>query len=78
MEERLTRNSKFSIYNQDNLDAMYDKLAEIEDIMEKYDIESLDTLEHIIKKGKIIIAMADNISNKGKKFLGMEAKNVED
>ena len=45
MAERLTRNNKFSIYNQDNLDTMYDKLAEIEDIMEEYGIESVEELD---------------------------------
>ena len=45
MSERLTRNSKFSFYNQDNLDAMYDKLAELEDIMEKYGIENVEELD---------------------------------
>ena len=54
---------------KDCLESMYDesinakKLKEFKDIMAKYDIESLDTLEHIIKKGKVIIATADNISN---------------
>lgn len=44
MAERLTRNNKFSIYNQDNLDAMYDKLAEIEDIMNDFHISCIDEL----------------------------------
>ena len=39
-----------------------EKLGKIEDLLEKYGIESLDTLEHIIKKGKVIIAVADNVS----------------
>lgn len=45
MAERLTRNNKFSIYNQDNLDTMYDKLAEIEDIMEEYNIKTISQLK---------------------------------
>ena len=48
MAERLTRNSKFSFYNQDNLDAMYDKLAELEDIMEEFNISSIDELHEIL------------------------------
>ena len=38
------------------------KLGQLEDIMEKYGIESVELLEHIIKKGKVIIAVADNVS----------------
>lgn len=54
---------------KDCLESMYDesinakKLKEFKDIMAKYNIESLDTLEHIIKKGKVIIATVDNVSN---------------
>ena len=48
MAERLTRNSKFSFYNQNDLDAMYDKLAELEDIMEKFDIESAEELDETL------------------------------
>ena len=42
---------------------LIDKLGKLEDIMEKYGIEDLETLEHIIKKGKVIFAIADNVSN---------------
>lgn len=44
MAERLTRNSKFSFYNQNDLDAMYDKLAELEDIMDDFHISCIDEL----------------------------------
>lgn len=64
MAERLTRNNKVNFYFHDEASNMvYYKLQALEDIMEKYNIESLDTLEHIIKKGKVIFAIADNVSN---------------
>ena len=54
MAERLTRNNKFSIYNQNNLETMYDKLAEIEDTMEEYGIESVEKLSNALEFAKVI------------------------
>lgn len=54
MAERLTRNNKFSIYNQNNLETMYDKLAEIEDTMEEYGIESVEKLSNALEYAKVI------------------------
>ena len=38
----------------DDTNKLLNKLGKLEDILEKYSIESLDTLEHIIKKGQLI------------------------
>ena len=54
MAERLTRNNKVSIYNQNNLETMYDKLAEIEDTMEEYGIESVEKLSNALEFAKVI------------------------
>lgn len=64
MVERLTDKHTVSVYNNSNSEIYLGgneeatkyiyKLAQLEDIMEKYGIESLDTLEHIIKKGQVI------------------------
>ena len=69
MAERLTEKDKygnnaifqkkFTIAKDKNNDIRVygkaiDKLAQLEDIMEKYGIESFELLEHIIKKGKVI------------------------
>ena len=55
MAERLTRNNKVNFYFHDEASNMvYYKLQKLEDIMEKYDIESFELLEHIIKKGIVI------------------------
>ena len=59
MAERLTRNNKFSIYNQNNLETMYDKLAEIEDTMEEYDIEDLE--QYLLKMRKVDKELRDTI-----------------
>ena len=59
MAERLTEVGMFidtpvyKIKNGKKGEAV-DKLAKLEDIMEKYDIESFELLEHIIKKGMVI------------------------
>ena len=54
-EYSLNKNIKLNHFScMDIPNAVYDKLGELEDIMEKYSIESLDTLEHIIKKGQVI------------------------
>lgn len=49
MAERLTRNSRFSFYNQNDLDAMYDKLAELEDIMDDFHISCIDELHERLR-----------------------------
>lgn len=38
------------------------KLGMLEDIMEKYDIESFELLEHIIKKGKVINSVIEDFA----------------
>ena len=65
MVKEYSLNSKIKLNHFSCMDipnAVYDKLGELEDILEKYGVESLDTLEHIIKKGKVIIAVAENVS----------------
>lgn len=39
-----------------------DKLCAFEDILEKYGIENVDTLEHIIKKGKVITSTIEGFA----------------
>ena len=61
MAERLTRNNKVNFYFHDEASNMvYYKLQDLEDIMEKYDIESFELLEHIIKKGKVINSVIED------------------
>ena len=63
MAERLTRNSKVNFYFHDEASNMvYYKLQDLEDIMEKYDIESFELLEHIIKKGKVINSVIEDFA----------------
>ena len=38
------------------------KLGQLEDIMDKYDIESFELLEHIIKKGKVINSVIEDFA----------------
>lgn len=38
------------------------KLRQLEDIMEKYDIESFELLEHIIKKGMVINSVIEDFA----------------
>ena len=38
------------------------RLSTFEDIMEKYDIESFELLEHIIKKGKVINSVIEDFA----------------
>lgn len=55
MVERLTRNNKVNYYFHDEAsNIVYYKLQKLEDIMEKYSVESFELLEHIIKKGMVI------------------------
>lgn len=63
MAERLTRNNKVNFYFHDEASNMvYYKLQKLEDIMEKYDIESFELLEHIIKKGKVINSVIEDFA----------------
>ena len=63
MAERLTRNNKVNFYFHDEASNMvYYKLQGLEDIMEKYDIESFELLEHIIKKGKVINSVIEDFA----------------
>lgn len=63
MAERLTRNNKVNFYFHDEASNMvYYKLQDLEDIMEKYDIESFELLEHIIKKGKVINSVIEDFA----------------
>lgn len=57
MVKEYSLNSKIKLNHFSCMDipnAVYDKLGELEDIMEKYGIESFELLEHIIKKGIVI------------------------
>lgn len=64
MAERLTDKNTVSVYNNSNSEIYLgkgeeatkyiNKLAQLEDILEKYGIEGVDTLEHVIKKGQVI------------------------
>ena len=64
MAERLTDKHTVSVYNNSNSEIYLGgneeatkyiyKLAQLEDIMDKYGIESVELLEHIIKKGIVI------------------------
>lgn len=53
---------------KDCLESMYDesinakKLKKFKDIMEKYDIESFELLEHIIKKGMVINSVIEDFA----------------
>ena len=38
------------------------KLGQLEDVMEKYNIESIELLEHIIKKGMVINPIIDDFA----------------
>lgn len=46
----------------DDTNKLLNKLGKLEDILEKYGIESLDTLEHIIKKGQVINATIEGFA----------------
>ena len=57
MAERLTIKNSDNTYSQPTdttFEMVFNKLGELEDIMEKYGIESVELLEHIIKKGIVI------------------------
>lgn len=46
----------------DDTNKLLNKLGKLEDILEKYGIESLDTLEHIIKKGQVITSTIEGFA----------------
>ena len=75
MAERLTRNNKVNFYFHDEASNMvYYKLQKLEDIMEKYSIESVEELEKILGwlytlSGKDIELM---------KFIAQERKQIHD
>ena len=61
------KKDKFTIAKDKNNDIRVygkaiDKLAQLEDIMEKYGIESFELLEHIIKKGMVINPIIDDFA----------------
>ena len=72
MAERLTSKNTVSVYNNSNSEIYLGKgeevtkyiykLAQLEDIMEKYDIESFELLEHIIKKGMVINSVIEDFA----------------
>ena len=72
MAERLTDKHTVSVYNNSNSEIYLGKnkeatkyiykLAQLEDIMEKYDIESFELLEHIIKKGMVINSVIEDFA----------------
>lgn len=76
MAERLTRKivktiqDKYSLGNYlyydfaeiDDTNKLLNKLGKLEDIMDKYGIESIELLEHIIKKGKVIISVIEDFA----------------
>ena len=64
MAERLTELDCYDDYQilEEDLRKAIDKLGKLEDIMEKYDIESFELLEHIIKKGKVINSVIEDFA----------------
>ena len=76
MAERLTKKISETIQNKyslgsylyydfaeiDDTNKLLNKLGELEDIMEKYGIESFELLEHIIKKGKVINSVIEDFA----------------
>ena len=61
---RFNENSHISVRYKycANIDKAINKLGKLEDILEKYGIESLDTLEHIIKKGQVITSTIEDFA----------------
>lgn len=68
MAERLTKKDKPIIKNQleDNMSinesTAIKRLWKYENVMEKYNIESIELLEHIIKKGMVINPIIDDFA----------------
>lgn len=68
MAERLTKKDKPIIKNQleDNISVnestAIKRLWKYENVMEKYNIESIELLEHIIKKGMVINPIIDDFA----------------
>lgn len=60
MAERLTRNNKINFYFHDEASNMvYYRLQDLEDIMEKYDIEDLE--QYLLKMRKVDKELRDTI-----------------
>ena len=67
MAERLTEIGLFIdepvyIIKKWKKSAAINKLAQLEDILEKYGIESFELLEHVIKKGKVINSVIEDFA----------------
>lgn len=67
MAERLTKKYYYTWDENGTKKLSYiqklqNKLGKLEDILEKYGIESLDTLEHIIKKGQVITSTIEGFT----------------
>lgn len=67
MAERLTKEYYYTWDENGTKKLSYiqklqNKLGKLEDIMEKYDIESFELLEHIIKKGKVINSVIEDFA----------------
>lgn len=68
MAERLTEHktrkgvTEIVVKSCVDINIVIHKLCLLEDIMEKYDIESFELLEHIIKKGKVINSVIEDFA----------------
>lgn len=67
MAERLTKEYYYTWDENGTKKLSYiqklqNKLGKLEDIMEKYGIESVELLEHIIKKGKVINSVIEDFA----------------
>lgn len=51
-----------------------EKLGKLEDILEKYGIESLDTLEHFFKKGQLITSMIKDFAKEVCEYFTIQQK----
>ena len=67
MAERLTESEVSKSFTEQELRTseqarIYQKLGKLEDILEKYGIESVELLEHIIKKGMVINSVIEDFA----------------
>ena len=67
MAERLTESEVSKSFTEQELRTseqarIYQKLGELEDILEKYGVESFELLEHIIKKGMVINSVIEDFA----------------
>ena len=67
MAERLTESEVSKSFTEQELRTseqarIYQKLGKLEDILEKHGIESVELLEHIIKKGKVINSVIEDFA----------------